>query len=263
MPTREQRFSVLFTLRGTKPLLSDFISVKTVEDLARRIEAPPVVLLPLVPREGTEDAERMMALRKKAERLAEKLGAVTLEGTREEIAARLGELATAKLTVNEAGEPIIPGLALYASLRDAGVNVRISGKTPVTYKSSGTSLPWYVQLDDRSYTIGPKDWQPYFSLLANKADRQKKGDYRIAVYPRFEQWEISGTMEVLCEDGFTVEHARRLLMEAGKSTGLGAMRGERKGYVNFGAFEVTDFDVSPSSRVRMSLSDFQNRAEAK
>jgi hypothetical protein len=145
------------------------------------------------------------------------------------------EEAESKVYLSEEG-PYIPGEMLMASFIEAGKHVRLDGKRQVSTAKS-TVLPAFLSL----LTAGPLLKEPDTDKAAAwEADvrlgRNPNGGEAVAICrPRFDVWSFTFRIEI--EDREVGENTiRELIDKAGRRSGLGDFRPQRKGI--FGQFTV-------------------------
>lgn len=243
-------FEVRFRLEGTKPILMGFATNEQVMELARRELGSRERVIVLPPREppveaqvDTEERARLKKLRGRA--LAKYPDALVLPDLKSEREPVLQELAIARL-YTDGGTIGLPSHALFACLREAGKGIKV-GRRKVSVGSvrtpGSTVLPAFVDVETSFFPFEHSGWNAHYCFLKPHELRLRRADYRVVVFPRFDEWAIEGTLVVRMHMGFTLEHTVELVRLAGENVGLGSMRGERKGYVNFGSFRVACFEV--------------------
>lgn len=231
-------------------MLMGFATDEQVIELARRElgSRERVIILPPrePPAEAQADAEERARLKKlRGRALAKYPDALVLPDLKSEREPVLQELAVVRL-YTEDGKIGLPGHALFACLRDTGKGIKV-GRRKVSVGSvrthGSTVLPAFMDAESPFLPLEHSGWKPHYCFLKPHELRLRRADYRVVVYPRFDEWAIEGTLIVHMHMGFTLEHAVELVRLAGEKVGLGSMRGERKGYVNFGSFRAARFEV--------------------
>lgn len=140
------------------------------------------------------------------------------------------EEAAAKLHQTEDGKPIIPGEALFACLKNAGVFIRLDAKRQMSTKQS-TLLPAFIHIDEPYHLIESPGWE----VDMRQGKNPNGGEAVCIIRPRFDQWKITFHMQIdVSEIG--EDRIRELVDKAGARIGLHDFRPARGG--TFGTFIV-------------------------
>lgn len=135
----------------------------------------------------------------------------------------------------------IPGVNLYAALKNAGRFVKYDARRSIT-SGSGSMLPSVLQLlDDFIPLIDLAKIGPFKEGWEVDVRQGRQGAQKIAVCvvrPIFRAWKFAFTT-TMDLDKLSEETYKSLVREAGVRSGLGSMRPERGG--NFGMFNVTSW----------------------
>lgn len=140
--------------------------------------------------------------------------------------------ASAKLYLGENGKPMIPGPNLFRSLIDAGKFFK-NGKSKVTTQKSSL-IPAFVAIHEVEIPIITKvPWD----VDCRPVRIPSTGGRIMAYRPRFNEWKLGFTLELLDEREFSPQLLRQIVDAAGSRVGLGDFRPDCKG--PFGKFVVT------------------------
>lgn len=135
-----------------------------------------------------------------------------------------------KLYLDATGKPYVPAVYIQRALIDAGKKLQVRGQKKATYSKIVGSV---VDIEPEALTLTGK----YVPFRISAVNPMTKGRMMVT-RPRFDKWSIEFNVFVNDESiGF--ETMNELLVLAGRSTGIGDWRPEKKG--KFGKFVVTHF----------------------
>jgi hypothetical protein len=132
------------------------------------------------------------------------------------------------------GKPYIPARYFVGSLVDAAKQFKIAGKQKATYsKYVGAT----IRIEPEAILIEPGKWEP-FSI---SAVIPSTGGRVMVTRPQFNKWAAS--FEILCDDDeVSVDTMEQITEQAGKFTGIGDWRPQKKGA--YGKFRIVKFEES-------------------
>lgn len=141
--------------------------------------------------------------------------------------------ALKKLYVDAEGNTYQPSVHIEKAIIDAGKKLKMKGSGKATYSKIFGSMvsvePYEVIHQNQKYKI-------HKELVVIPSTKGRVMRYR----PMFENWKLN--FSVLFEDEIEPSTIKEALEIAGKYTGLGDWRPEKKG--KFGKFQVTSFKPS-------------------
>jgi hypothetical protein len=138
--------------------------------------------------------------------------------------------ALKKLYVTPEGEIYQPGVHIERCLIDSGKKIRVKGQGKATYSKLFGSM---VTVEEDVILIEPQDFIINKTLVVIPSTKGRVMRYR----PEFKKWSM--VFHINIEEEIDVSAVREALDIAGKYTGLGDWRPEKKG--KFGKFQVTHF----------------------
>ncbi len=145
------------------------------------------------------------------------------------------EQAEPKVYADSTGRPCIPGPNVFSALIQAGIFIKVGKSKLSTQKSS--LIPAGLSVAQIECPITPSKWEVDSRAVVIPSTGGRVMSHR----PRFDQWQISFTLEV-DSAMFDDRLVRELVDKAGQCIGLGDFRPARKG--PFGKFKVTSWKVS-------------------
>ncbi|MBI4276728.1 hypothetical protein HY629_02720 [Candidatus Uhrbacteria bacterium] len=151
--------------------------------------------------------------------------------------ASLEEMAAERLYKDPEGRIGIPSENLFATLRAAGRDVKLSGRKTVSTATSST-LGSFLQILDTFFPITPNAWKPD----VRKGNMKNKGQSTAVgiVRPRFDKWGFDATL-LVDFDKVNVDTLKDLFAKAGTLCGLCSFRPNHNGV--FGQFELASLEV--------------------
>jgi hypothetical protein len=135
-----------------------------------------------------------------------------------------------KLYLLDNGKPYIPGIYFFRCLIDAGKRLQVRGKGKSTYSKIVGST---VTIEPDCIEITGK----YREYRVSAVNPMTKGRMMVS-RPCFDKWKASFFV-LTSDDSIGFETMNSLLTDAGRFTGVGDWRPEKKG--SFGKFVVTKF----------------------
>ncbi len=133
-----------------------------------------------------------------------------------------------KLYLGEDGKPYLPAVYFVRALVDAGKRLQVRGQKKATYSKIVGSV---LSVEPEALPLQGK----YVPFRISAVNPMTKGRMMVT-RPRFDKW--GSEFEIIVEgDSVSAETINALLVDAGKGTGIGDWRPEKKG--KFGKFIVT------------------------
>lgn len=135
-----------------------------------------------------------------------------------------------KLYLGEKGKPYIPANYFYRSLIDAGKKLQVRGQKKATYSKLVGSM---IEINPECIEL-KGNYIPFRISAVNPMTRGRM----MVTRPRFDVWACNFEITAL-DDSIGGETINELIVLAGKMTGIGDWRPEKKG--RFGKWIVTAF----------------------
>lgn len=154
-----------------------------------------------------------------------------IEGKSKKRGEAIDELITEKLYLTAEGKPYIPAVYLHRALIDAGKRLQVRGQKKATYSKIVGAV---VQIEPEALVLSPNKYVPFRISAVNPMTKGRM----MVTRPRFEKWGIEFNI-LVSDESVGSDTLNTLLVEAGRSTGIGDWRPEKKG--SFGKFIVTSF----------------------
>jgi len=128
-------------------------------------------------------------------------------------------------------KPYIPARYFEGCLIDASKQFKIQGKQKATYsKYVGAT----VRIEPEAITIKSGKWEPFTISAVNPMTKGRM----MVTRPMFNEWVCE--FQIICEDDeVSVDTMERILEQAGRFTGIGDWRPQKKG--KYGRFRIVEF----------------------